>query len=127
MVSGQKEGKMSDELKPVRCGCGGDVEIIKHPNGKYTVSCTRGGCMANVGWCPDEKTAITAWNKAMGAKDINVPTKERTAKVIDKSVDRHSISDFDWTGKCEKCGNEIQYAFDYCPYCGSSLDWSDNE
>ena len=66
---------MSDELKPVRCGCGGDVEIIKHPNGKYTVSCTRGGCMANVGWCPDEKTAITAWNRAMGATDTNVGDK----------------------------------------------------
>ena len=50
---------------------------------------------------------------------------ERTANVIDKSVDRHSISDFDWTGKCEKCGNEIQFSFDYCPYCGSRLEWNE--
>ena len=50
---------------------------------------------------------------------------ERTAKVIDKSVDRHSISDFDWIGKCEKCGNEIQFSFDYCPYCGSRLEWDE--
>ena len=57
----------------------------------------------------------------------SVEPKERTAKVIDKSVGRHSIFDFDWIGKCEKCGNEIQYAFDYCPYCGSKLDWSENE
>ena len=57
----------------------------------------------------------------------SVETIERTAKVIDKSVGRHSIIDFDWVGKCEKCGNGIQYAFDYCPYCGSKLDWSENE
>lgn len=50
---------------------------------------------------------------------------EQTAKVIDKSVGRHSISDFDWIGKCEKCGNEIQYSFDFCPYCGAKLDWSE--
>lgn len=50
---------------------------------------------------------------------------ERTAKVIDKSVGRHSISDFDWIGKCEKCGNEIQYSFDFCPYCGAELEWSE--
>ena len=52
---------------------------------------------------------------------------ERTAKVIDKSVGRHSIIDFDWIGKCEKCGNGIQFAYEFCPYCGSRLDWSDNE
>ena len=50
--------------------------------------------------------------------------EERTAKVIGKSVNRHYISDFDWIGKCENCGNEIQYSFDYCPYCGTKLDWS---
>lgn len=49
--------------------------------------------------------------------------EERTAKVIDKSLRRHSISDFDWIGKCEKCRNEIQFSFDYCPYCGSRLEW----
>ncbi len=59
--------------------------------------------------------------------DIPSAEPERTAKVIDKSVGRHSIFNFDWIGKCEKCGNGIQYAFDYCPYCGSKLDWSDNE
>ena len=57
----------------------------------------------------------------------SVETIERTAKVIDKSAGRHSIIEFDWVGKCEKCGNGIQYAFDYCPYCGSRLDWSDDE
>ena len=110
---------MSDELKPVRCGCGGEAEIIKHPNGKYTVSCTRGGCMANIGWCPDEKTAIEAWNKAMGAKDINVPGKERTAKAKVNYKDENYF--FGW---CE-CGQYQNSQFPYCPVCGARLEWDE--
>ena len=72
----------------------------------------------------DERVKI--WTERFSGIPSAEPV-ERTAKVIDKSVGRHSIFDFDWIGKCEKCGNEIQYAFDYCPYCGSRLDWSENE
>lgn len=78
------------------------------------------GCSIPEGF--DGERAAEALRKLPSAE----PT-ERTAKVIDKSVGRHSIIDFDWIGKCEKCGNEIQYAYDYCPYCGSRLDWSENE
>ena len=41
--------------------CGGNAELI-HSGGKYTVSCGRGGCMANISWCPDIDSAVKAWN-----------------------------------------------------------------
>ena len=110
---------MTDELKPVNCGCGGEAKIDKHTYYRalptYGVRCHRCGQETRQFYMT-EAEAVTAWNKAMS-------DEERTAKVIDKSVGRHSISDFDWTGKCEKCGNEIQFSFDYCPYCGSRLEW----
>ena len=113
---------MSDELKPVRCGCGGKAEIIKHPNGKYTVSCTRGGCMANVGWCPDEKTAIEAWNKARSANDIEI--KERTARV--ERIDTTSKTSVVY--KCLNCGqytHRTSYSspVNFCTNCGCRLEW----
>ncbi len=111
---------MSEKLKPVRCGCGGEP-VVGHikktsylPKDRWYIGCPK--CDICTGLYDTEAEVITAWNTAMG---------ERTAKVVDKSVGRHSISDFDWIGKCEKCGNEIQYSFDFCPYCGVKLEWSE--
>ena len=127
---------MSDEtvtnqnaLKLVNCGCGGEaIAYIESMDGGFLhliyVSCAK--CGIRTPKFDTEAEAVTAWNRAMGNGDKASPV-ERTAKVIDKSVGRHSITDFDWTGICEKCGNEIQYSFDFCPYCGAKLDWSGNE
>ena len=103
---------MTEELKPVPCGCGGEAEVLKFNSGSWIVMCSR--CRTSSENYTSRDIAITAWNKALG---------ERTAKVIDKSAQRHSITDFDWIGKCEKCGNEIQFSFDYCPSCGARLEW----
>lgn len=50
------------ELKPCPF-CGGEAEIISGFGGKYTVQCEKGGCMANIMWCPDKDSAIKAWNR----------------------------------------------------------------
>ena len=87
---------MTDELKPVRCGCGGEAKII-HGDYRTSVYCTN--CGIQTCYYATEAEAIEAWNRAMSgvAKDINVPNK--TAKV-------------DWI-----------YGEPFCPMCGDRLEW----
>ena len=72
---------IDEELKPVKCGCGGEASCyFTHYWGKcFTVQCSE--CGIETKPCDTEAEAITAWNTAMGATDIRVGDKERTAKV----------------------------------------------
>ena len=55
---------MSEELKLKPCPfCGGKAEIIYWANGRTTVSCSVGGCMANISFCSSAEVAIKAWNR----------------------------------------------------------------
>lgn len=115
---------MTDELKPVRCGCGGEAVLeTDHdtiqpvaPIDWKRVRCNK--CNIRTTWRKSEAEAIEAWNRAMGAKDINVPNKERTAKV--------EISDgwFRCCG-CDYCTERYSYDWKYCPMCGCRLIWGD--
>lgn len=62
---------MSDELKPVRCGCGGEAEvhIMGHELTKtqYYINCEK--CDTRTWLFDTEAEAVTVWNKAMGAKE----------------------------------------------------------
>ena len=112
---------MTDELKPVPCGCGGEAnwDCI---DGKHQVGCLDCGiCTKSY---RTESEAIEAWNRAMGAKDINVPDKERTAKV--ETVEKPNVF------KCSECGQYFHSTawgspVEYCSRCGAKLDWSGNE
>lgn len=96
---------MTDELKPVKCGCGGEAQIdwVLQPDGVYMtgVYCENCGTKTIPFWSMEKDKAIdyavTTWNMAMGAKDINVPNK--TAKV-------------DWIN-----------GEPFCPMCGDRLEW----
>lgn len=121
---------MNNELKTVQCGCGGEavhgkwvrkVGVIAH-----AVGCKNCGIQTKP--YPTEAEAITAWNRAMGAKDINVPNKfvtdtnvgnkERTAKIIGNY----------WRGVeyfCGDCKKKVLSSDDYCSHCGAKLDWSE--
>lgn len=61
---------MTDELKPVRCGCGGEAVIyVTHWWGKcYVCECEECGTASRP--CNTEAEAVKAWNRAMGA-DVN--------------------------------------------------------
>ena len=63
---------MTDELKPVNCGCGGEAEIIKHTYHKlspsYGIRCTNCHTESWQFYNTDAE-AIQAWNKAMGKED----------------------------------------------------------
>ena len=113
---------MSDELKPVRCGCGGKPYIY-HLDAKddypWTIMCEQ--CEIVTANYATEAEAITAWNRAMGATDTNVGDKERTAKVETYTDDQQET----WS-VCE-CGTDVWKSYNYCPECGAKLDWSDDE
>ena len=66
-------GIMSEELKPVRCGCGGfaDSHLGKYAN--WFISCEK--CGVRTPLCDSRDEAIMTWNRAMGATDTNVGDK----------------------------------------------------
>ena len=110
---------MSDELKPVRCGCGGEAKVQRVKTLKshvLVVMCTK--CEIATNYYTKEAEAITAWNTAMSAKDINVPTK---------SVENiYSVGDHDKIyvyGFCPECGSAVIKPDKYCSECGCRLEW----
>jgi hypothetical protein len=102
---------MTDELKPVRCGCGGEAEVLKFNNGSWLVMCNK--CRTSSENYTSKDKAITAWNRAMG-KPIEIDRdKERTAKVKKGAYDLM---------RCE-CGMPVSSNYDYCPKCRARLEW----
>ena len=124
---------MNNEMKPVQCGCGGEAEIFhiapdEGCEGSYCVRCSE--CLTQTPFfSKDKEKAITAWNKAMSSKDINVFTKERTAKVISHdgiiTVNGYGYHYEEYL--CNACKNNVFSCDSYCSSCGAKLDWSGNE
>lgn len=108
---------MSDELKPVRCGCGGEAEIFHiAPEGYEGSYCVR--CMECLTQTPffnkDKDKAIEAWNRAMGERTVNVAS-------VDKPIEGSDITIH--VTYCEKCETVVGIFDNYCPGCGARLDW----
>ena len=59
---------MSEELKPVNCGCGGEAFVSINGFIEYHVVCA--SCGLRTDWFRSKDKAITAWNKAMGTENI---------------------------------------------------------
>lgn len=81
---------MNKELKPVRCGCGGEAHHDSAscwnpedeewmPNFWHRVICKNCGIQTKAFYT--EAEAITAWNRAMSVSTEKSSTVERTAKV----------------------------------------------
>ena len=116
---------MTDELKPVPCGCGGEASVITCAFGNAKmVLCGRCG-MRTVQ--TTEVKAIEAWNRAMSgnvqecAKDARY--NERTAKVKGR-WQRREGSDC-W--ECSEChavleNNDLgMHNFYFCYHCGANM------
>lgn len=104
---------MTDELKPVRCGCGGRPEIEYSGDGICRVRCSF--CLTGTVYHRNKAEAITAWSKAMG---------ERTAKV--EILEMRNTDNKVW--KCSNCGQYMHRAnwsreVKYCSHCGARLEW----
>ena len=126
---------MNKELKPVRCGCGGEAKIETdhdtlvpgEPIDWKRVRCSE--CNIRTTWRHTEAEAIEVWNRAMGTTEKS-STVERTAKVIEHDA---SITDTDGYKYqrseylCGNCKKKVLGGDEYCSYCGTKLDWSENE
>lgn len=59
------------------------------------------------------------------AKDARC--SEQAAKILNRSEGFYSAHGVCICGHCEHCGNAVCDDFRFCPYCGTTLDWSDDE
>ena len=111
---------MTDELKPARCGCGGEAEVL-HPSYTYCMVVMCHKCGIKTPYMNSEAEAIEAWNRAMGNRMEFHTVKERTAKVDagHKSVITGMLMD----GHCMQCGRYVMDEDNYCPGCGCRLEW----
>ena len=121
--------------KPVNCGCGGEAKVIMLIPEVYAVECSK--CWIRTGSpAKTEAEAITAWNRAMGAKDINVPNKGFWKPVYASEATGFDPSlagcDPVFNHVCSVCGQETlindfgeEYLSDYCSHCGAKLEWNE--
>ena len=107
---------MSEELKLVRCGCGGEAKVSTWTGSNATVinDCNAvycENCGIQTKKYNTETEAIRAWNRAMG---------ERTIKV----TDTWKIAGYDELNAwCPECEHRITRGCSYCPTCGARLEW----
>ena len=87
------------ELKPVRCGCGGEAKVDKHTYYRalptYGVRCHRCGQETRQFYI-NEAEAIQAWNKAMGADKVDelieniwrakLDTREKIVNLVERML-----------------------------------------
>ncbi len=114
---------MTNELKPVQCGCGGEAKIVDYLSREncqnaYYVFCKV--CGMQTAEYLAEAEAVEAWNTAMGAHTTaytTAHTTERTAKVVHKQTD---VNGMPW-GKCGECNNLV--FGNYCSECGAKMEW----
>lgn len=115
---------MTDDLKPINCGCGGEAKVQRVrtlESHLIVVMCTK--CEIATNYYTNEAEAVEAWNWAMGVKDINVPNKF----VTDTNVGGKTAK-FKQDGEfliCGKCNHIVDSGYKYCPECGSRLEWNE--
>ena len=104
------KGKMENSDQPVRCGCGGEAQVLEPSyTNCYVVQC--GKCGIRTPFMSTDEDAIEAWNNAMA---------RMTGHWI--SVESETVN-----GKCSVCGYESRlyendvYGEHYCPNCGARL------
>ena len=110
--------------------------------GDWKIFCEK--CGMQTGWTKNKEDAIEIWNRVMDAsninvgykfdKDINVPDKERMAKVKNIQTDWHDddyinyrLGEMYHFGDCDNCGETVTESQKYCSYCGAKLDWGKDE
>lgn len=100
---------MTEELKPVHCGCGGEAKVWQPY--RYVVICKK--CNTKTMDYTTEAEAIMAWNRAMGA----------TAEPERKKGEWIMIPAFE-NMRCSNCKNvfgDEMYPRNYCPNCGAKM------
>ena len=132
---------MSDELKLVHCGCGGEAEIYTNGARQVRIYCSE--CEIETTVYDTEAGAIEAWNTAMGKRtakahipaialyetgingDVLEETYGKPAKVENIELFYGERVYYQY-GKCGACGEIIYDRQKYCSNCGKRLDWVNN-
>ena len=111
---------MTNELKPVRCGCGGKAAVLigedefRRWKCVYKVKCW--DCGMQTQQKRTRAVAIEVWNRAMGVAEKS-STVERTAKATRNPQAFFYHCECGYALCCEK--NDMNY----CPNCGARLEW----
>lgn len=145
--------EMSEEPKPVRCGCGGEAKIRqKYLMGNLPdvyVICEN--CSIRTKEYYSEAEAVIAWNNAMSGisqyfcintNDYTITNtidpvedfhpiydcmvgKERMAKVIehDASITVNGYKYHRSEYLCSACKKKVIGGDEYCSHCGARLEW----
>lgn len=116
---------MTDELTPVRCGCGGEAKVIMLIPEVYAVECSK--CWIRTGSPANTETeAIEAWNRAMGATDIHVVDKfAKDINVPRKGKWQRRKGSDCW--ECSECHAVLEnddlgmHNFYFCYHCGADM------
>ena len=113
---------MTNELKPVRCGCGGEAEVL-HPSYTHCIVVMCGKCGIKTPYMNSEAEAITTWNRAMGATDKNVGDKERKKGewIYDGIRGRFPACKCSICGHYENADWALSQGVNYCPNCGAEM------
>ena len=122
---------MTDELTPVRCGCGGEAKVgcgYIASSTPYMVYCTR--CKIVTKDYTTEAEAVQAWNRAMSGSAEKSSTVERTAKVKEDEWTEHKMLSRDY-GKIyyqhDCCCDLYESPYQFCPYCGKKMKRKNHE
>lgn len=120
---------MSEELKPVKCGCGGEAYLYSDVNehtGVIRTYCECRKCGIRTHPQLSKENAIKAWNTAMrGNTEEKLKAfwdgmsaemkEERTAKVKEE-----------WgLAMCCACKKRVFPYDKYCSHCGARLEWDE--
>ena len=129
---------MCEELKPVKCGCGGEAKVETdhdtfvpgEPIDWKRVRCSE--CNIRTTWRSTETEAITAWNRAMsGSAEEKLKSfwNGMSAEMKEERKKGH------WTGDCCSCCGVSKYNYikmvddecgpfgtwNFCPHCGADM------
>ena len=111
---------MSNELKPVRCGCGGDAVPFPCESGYswnrskgYCVECVK--CKTKTSVFETLEKAIETWNNAMGKGKTEIAITKGTWMVVYDGL---------YCSVCN-CRCETTALPDVCPHCGTCMHTAD--
>lgn len=112
---------MTDELKPVRCGCGGEAKVWGLTNNQWYVECRK--CPVGQMFAyPSEAEAVTAWNRAMSERTVKAELNPLAEDIVIGNttfkIGTRVIAE------CE-CGTWLRLGYKYCPNCGARLEWDE--
>ena len=131
---------MTDELKPVPCGCGGEEHVVRYSVKDWDlnkwvpafyVKCKKCG-IRTIDY-PTEAEAIEAWNRAMGADKnsiVSVFSSVDIAKIDSVTPKYQGFGDgeklFAYGYICPNCKGYVREGDKYCAQCGMKLEWGND-